>query len=256
MMSITGEPDGDPVRVGVPISDFSTGLFSLSGVLAALLVRDQHPEGQHIEVSMFDATIALMANFIPGVLDLGKEVPRLGRGHPQIVPYQAFRCGDDNYMIVGAFTSAFWRRLCAALEHEEWITDRRFATNDARVANRGVLIPAIEEIFASQPREHWDQLLDRFDVPHSPVNSVSAALRSEQAEANALTHALESDGDRSVHVAASPIRTEAWPTAPHRVAPRLGADTERVLTDLWSIPPDEIKDLAERGAVGLEESDV
>jgi crotonobetainyl-CoA:carnitine CoA-transferase CaiB-like acyl-CoA transferase len=254
MMSITGEPEGDPVRVGVPISDFSTGLFSLSGVLAALLVRDRYPEGQHIEVSMFDATISLMANFIPGVLDLGKEVPRLGRGHPQIVPYQAFRCGDDSYMIVGAFTSAFWRRLCAALEHEEWITDERFETNDARVANRGVLIPMIEALFESRPREYWDGLLERFDVPHTPVNTVSEALRSGQAAANELTHELEGDDGETMHVVANPIRTEAWPQAAHRVAPRLGADTERVLSELLSLSQNEITDLADRGVVSLEES--
>jgi crotonobetainyl-CoA:carnitine CoA-transferase CaiB-like acyl-CoA transferase len=159
-------------------------------------------------------------------------------------------------MIVGAFTSAFWRRLCAALEHEEWITDPRFATNDARVANRGTLIPAIEEIFGRQPREHWDQLLGRFDVPCTPVNSVAAALRSGQAAASGLTHALHSEGDAPVHVVASPIRAKAWPAAPHRVAPRLGADTERVLGGLLSLPPSEIEDLVARGVVGLEESDV
>lgn len=253
MMSITGEPERDPVRVGVPISDFSTGLFSLSGVLAALLVREQHPDGQHVEINMLHSTIALMANFIPSVLDLDKEVPRLGRGHPQIVPYQAFRAGDGGYMIVGAFTSAFWRRLCSALGHEEWIADERFETNDARVANRGLLVPMIDEIFANAPRDHWDELLERFDVPHTPVNSVKEALASEQARASRLTQGLAGDGDGSVHVIASPIRSRAWPDETHRVAPRLGEDTERVLTELLSLEPNTISDLAERGVVGLAE---
>ena len=254
MMSITGEPERDPVRVGVPISDFSTGLFSLSGVLAAMLVRDRHPEGQRLEINMLHSTIALMANFIPSVLDLGKEVPRLGRGHPQIVPYQAFRAGDGGYMIVGAFTSAFWRRLATGLGHEEWIIDERFETNDVRVANRDVLVPMIEEIFATQPRDHWDELLERCDVPHTPVNSVSEALASDQAQANGVIQGLASDGDREVHVISSPIRSDAWPQASHRVAPHLGEDTERVLAELLSLDTDAIHDLAERGIVGLEES--
>ncbi|WP_432825611.1 CaiB/BaiF CoA transferase family protein [Dactylosporangium sp. CA-092794] len=257
MMSITGEPDGDPVRVGVPISDFSTGLFALSGVLAALLVRDRHPEGQHVRVSMFDATTALMANYVPGVLDLGKDVPRLGRGHPQIVPYQAFRCADDGYVIVGAFTQGFWRRLAAALGHEEWITDPRFETNAARLEHRGVLIPMIEELFVRRTRDEWGAVLEAHDVPHTPVNTVREALRSPQALANGTTvEVRDEQGTRSAHTSANPVRVAEWPAASHRVAPKMGDATARTLTELLSLTPSEVASLAERGVIGTEEQDV
>lgn len=252
MMDITGEPDGDPVRVGVPISDFSTGLFALSGVLAALLCRDKHPEGQNIEVSMFNATMALMANYVPSVMDLGKNVPRLGRGHPQIVPYQAFRCGDGTSMIVGAFTSAFWRRLAEGLGHPEWIEDSRFATNAARVENRAILVPLIQDLFIQHPREHWSALLGEIDVPFTPVNSVREALYSEQARTT--THALASpDGKRTAHVAANPMRCAAWAPMEHQVSPRMGDHTVEVLEELLSMTTEEIDALADQKIVGKRE---
>ena len=251
MMDITGEPDGDPVRVGVPISDFSTGLFALSGVLAALLCRDQYPEGQHIEVNMFDSTVALMANYIPGVLDLGKSVPRLGRGHPQIVPYQAFRCGDGGYIMVGAFTAGFWRRLAKALEREEWITDPRFESNAARVQNRAVLVPLIEEIMVTKDRAAWTDLLGEFDVPCTPINSVPEALASELARHSTLE--LRDETGRTAHVSANPVRAAQWPAKAHRLPPHMGDDTVSVLTELLDMTEDEIDELCARGLTAKDE---
>ena len=255
MMDITGEPEGDPVRVGVPISDFATGLFGLSGALAALLARTGHPEGQHVEVNMFDSTLALMANYIPGVLDLGNTVPRLGRGHPQIVPYQAFRCNDDGYVIIGAFTTAFWKRLAVAIGHEEWITDERFATNAARVENRDVLVPMIEEILQGRPRDAWCEVLELADVPHTPVNSVPEALASQQAvESGTTIEVHDEERTRSGHVAANPIRSAAWPAKQHRTSPHIGEHTTSVLTGLLGKSEKDIDELVEAGIVGREET--
>ena len=120
------------MRIGAPIADFSSGLFMLSGVLAALHARDRHPEGQLVEVAMLEAALNMMCNYIPAVSTLGKTIPRLGRGHAQIVPYQAFMCSDGKYVMVGAFTRAFWHNLCRALGREHWMTDPRFRSNAAR----------------------------------------------------------------------------------------------------------------------------
>ena len=135
LMGITGEVRGGPVRIGAPICDFSSGLFGLSGILAALFARDRFPEGQHIEVAMLDASLNMMCNYIPSVATLGAKVERLGRGHAQIVPYQAFMCADGEYVMVGAFTREFWWNLCRALGRQHWIEDPRFATNSARLRN-------------------------------------------------------------------------------------------------------------------------
>ena len=119
LMGVTGEVGGGPLRIGVPIADYTTGLFALSGVLAALHVREQMPEGQHVKVAMLDASLNMLCNYIPSVADLGAKIPRLGRGHAQIVPYQAYLCADGEYVMVGAFTRNFWLRLCEALERPE-----------------------------------------------------------------------------------------------------------------------------------------
>ncbi len=134
LMGVTGEVGGGPVRIGAPIADFSSGLFGLAGVLAALFARERFPQGQHVKVAMLDASLNMMCNYIPSVATLGQRIERLGRGHAQIVPYQAFACADGEYVMVGAFTRGFWRNLCRALGHEEWITDARFKSNPARLA--------------------------------------------------------------------------------------------------------------------------
>ena len=106
-MALTGEVGGGPVRIGASITDYSTGMFGLAGVLAALYIRNSHPEGQHVTVSMLDAAFAMMGNYVPSIsAGLRTSIPRVGRGHAQIVPYQAFRCLDDGYVMVGAFTNA------------------------------------------------------------------------------------------------------------------------------------------------------
>lgn len=253
IMSITGEPDGNPVRVGSPISDFSSGLFALSGILAALHVREHYPEGQHVRTTMFDATLAMMANFVPSVLDLGKEIPRLGRGHPQIVPYQALRCADDSYLIVGAFTQGFWRRFCRAVGREEWIEDERYADNAARVRNRQELVAAIEQIIGQHPREHWIEVLAEFDVPHSPVLTVREALLTEQASRGTFLELADPDGGRTAHASANPVKVTQWRPREHRIAPKMGDGTRAVLTSLLGVSDDEMTELAEAGVIALGE---
>jgi crotonobetainyl-CoA:carnitine CoA-transferase CaiB-like acyl-CoA transferase len=254
MMSITGEPAGDPVRVGSPISDLGTGLFGLSGILAALLVRADYPDGQHIKVNMLDSTTALMANYIPSAVDLGKEIPRLGRGHPQIVPYQAFRCGDDGYVIVGAFTQGFWRRFCDAIGHQDWITDERFVDNASRLINRSVLVPMIEEIMAGQNREYWTELLAKFDVPHTPVQTVRESLASEQVANNAtIQTVIDADGRPVAHTVANPIRATQWREPAKRVSPTMGDSTLSVLTEILQMDRTDVTELADAGVIGLGE---
>jgi crotonobetainyl-CoA:carnitine CoA-transferase CaiB-like acyl-CoA transferase len=247
LMSITGELGGGPVRIGAPISDFSSGLFALSGVLAALFARERFPEGQHIEVAMLDASFSMMANYIPSVTTLGQKVERLGRGHAQIVPYQAFLCGDGEYVMVGAFTREFWWNLCRALDREAWIKDARFATNPARLANREVLIGELEKIFASRPRAEWLEILDSADVPNSPVLELHDAVKSEQARHNRSMLPL----GETVQVARCPIRAVEWGEEPATPAPGLGRDTDEVLRSLLGMTTAEIEALAERKVVAL-----
>ena len=249
LMGITGEVGGGPVRIGAPISDFSSGLFGLSGVLAALFARERFPEGQHIEVAMLDASLNMMCNYIPSVATLGHKVERLGRGHAQIVPYQAFLCSDSEYVMVGAFTREFWWNLCKAVEREVWIKDPRFVTNPARLANRAVLIPELERIFAQKPRAEWLAVLDSADVPNSPVLELHDAVHTEQAHHNQSLRPLD-QGGYPVQVAACPIRASQWDEDPLTPAPQLGADTGEVLRALLGMTDEEVTALAQRKVVG------
>ena len=250
LMGITGEVGGGPVRIGAPIADFSSGLFMLSGILAALHARPLHPEGQQVQVAMLDAAFNMMANYIPGVSTLGQVVPRVGRGHAQIVPYQAFECADGRYVMVGAFTRGFWENLCRALGREDWIKDPRFESNPQRLAHRELLVGELQALFRQRPSQEWIALLTEADVPTSPVMDLHEAVRSEQAAHNASLRTL-GEGEGAYEVARSPIQVQAWGERDHQPAPRMGDHTRAVLQELLGLDESTVADLAERGVVRL-----
>ena len=252
LMALTGEPDGDPMRVGTPICDYSTGLFALAGVLAALFARDRYPAGQHLEVNMFDSTIAIMANYVPTILSLGKPVHRQGRGHAQLVPYQAFMCADGEYLIVGAFSDAFWRRLCGATGLDVLIKDARFATNSDRIANRKVLVPILEKAFTKRNRSDWLEVLQAADVPTTPVFTLAEALASEQAAANGTVWEFP-ETTPTLFSVGLPARSQQWPAVRRRKPPTMGADTAEVLEDILGLPTFDVERLVASAVVALEE---
>ncbi len=249
LMGITGEEGGGPVRIGAPIADYASGLFGLSGVLAALYARPHHPEGQHIQVSMLDSAFAMMSNYIPSAAR-GTRIPRVGRGHAQIVPYQAFVCADGEYVMVGAFTQNFWIATCKALGKYEWIDDPRYRNNAARLKHRDMLLHDMAALFSQKPRDEWLAILEKADVPTSPVLELHDALRSEQAS---FTGALMEVGEGSerVTVARSPIRVDQWKAQAPSMAPSMGLHTEDVLSGLLGMDQSEIGDLASRSIIGL-----
>lgn len=248
LMAITGEPDGGPIRIGAPISDYTTGLFALSGLLAALLVRDRHPEGQHVQISMLEASLNMMANYIPSVAGLGARVPRVGRGHATIVPYQAFLCADGEYVMVGAFTRGFWDSFARALGHEEWLTDPRFSSNGRRLKNREALVSQITAIIAEKPRTHWIALLEAADVPVGPVLELHDALRSEQVVHDGTLVTIPSPAGPYT-VVRSPIRVAEWGEPPLAPPPAIGQDSADVLRDALGYDDSRLQALAAAGVI-------
>ena len=246
LMSVTGERGGQPVKMGAPIADFSTGLFALIGILVALQCRDEHPEGQHVTVSMLESSLAMMAGYVPRVVTLGKQIPRLGSAHPQIVPYQAFDCADGNLLMVGAFTDGFWRSLCEVVGHPEWITDERFATNPDRMDNRDVLIGLLDAIFATESREHWQARLDSVGVPNSPLLGLDEVLASEQVRhLGSVLHLKSELGE--LDVIDFPPKSTAWHRPDPTWPPSLGQHSAEVLHDILGLNHQQIDQLlAER----------
>jgi crotonobetainyl-CoA:carnitine CoA-transferase CaiB-like acyl-CoA transferase len=248
LMGVTGEVGGGPVRIGAPVSDYSSGLFALVGVLSALHARDQHPEGQHVEVAMLDSSIALMANYIPAVATLEKTIPRLGRGHAQIVPYQAFACADGAYVMVGAFTNGFWLGLCEAVEKPDWAEDPRFQSNAGRLAHRDLLLGELNEIFTTRTREQWQERLDAADVPNSPVLELNEALKSPQVEFNQTVQDVGTK-DHPCATVRCPVRSKSWPFRDTMTPPKMGEHSEEVLEEVLGLSVKDVEGLLATGSV-------
>jgi crotonobetainyl-CoA:carnitine CoA-transferase CaiB-like acyl-CoA transferase len=252
MMSITGEPDGGPVKVGAPVADYASGLTLMSAVLAALIVRDEHPEGQHVQVAMLDAVVNLMGNFVPGLL-AGKyeRIERQGSKHTQIVPYQAFEGSDGKYVMVGAFTEGFWHRLCAILGREDLASDPRYETNADRLANQETLLPVLEAAFRTRSRDEWLDILGSGDVPASAIYDLHEAILSDQAQHNGVVQWLVNpdDGEQRAGTVRSPIRSSAWPAERDGYPPPMGRHTREILRSVLQMPDDEVDGLLAGGVV-------
>jgi crotonobetainyl-CoA:carnitine CoA-transferase CaiB-like acyl-CoA transferase len=247
LMGVTGEAGGPPVRVGSSICDLATGLFALAGTLAALGIREHHPEGQHVEIPMLDASIAMLGNMITSAW-AGVQFPRAGRNHPQIMSYSSVECADGKYVTIGAFSETFWRRLCKLIGHEEWLDDPRFASNATRLNNREYIDGEIQRSFLAKTRDEWVELLDAADIPCAPVLELDEAIRTEQAVSNGIVQRV-SNGEADIGVISNPIHSGQWHSQQPTFPPRLGENTREVLADLLAMDTHEIDDLVESGAV-------
>ena len=248
LMGVTGEAGGAPVRIGTSLSDYATGLFALAATLAALYARERFPEGQHVEVPMLNASLALLPNLVPSAM-AGVRPRRMGRGHPQIMGYASFQCADGGYVTVGAFSETFWRRLCRVLGHIEWLTDPRFATNTSRLNHRDLIDPVLTAEFLTRTRAEWVDVLEAADVPCAPVLELDEALRSDQALHNRVSVTVK-DGAYSYDVVNTPFRCGEWDDAAPRPAEDLGASTRAVLSDVLGMPPSEVDAVVRDGIAG------
>ena len=220
LMSVTGDPDGPPQKVGVAVSDIVSGCYLAVGVLASLAAREKTGRGGSVETDLFSSTLALLANYTQACLMSGIEARRFGKAHGQIVPYQMFSTRNGE-LVLAVGTDRQYRNLCErVLERPDLSADKRFSTNAARVENRASLIPVLESAFSGNTTEHWIDSCRKALVPAGPVRGPLAAMESGQAEALGLVR--NEQGFRAV---ASPIRI-AGSDAPFRRPPRLGEHTE------------------------------
>ena len=231
LMSITGDRDGDPTKMGVGIVDVLTGLNAAVAIVAALYRREQNGEGELIEVSLLDSALASLVNVGQGALVTGEEPNRYGNAHPNIVPYQPFRAADG-WIAVAAANDGLYRRLCEALGRRELAEDGRFLTNDSRVQNREELIPLLEACFAKRDADEWIGVLGTAGVPAGKVRGVRDALdAAADAGASAVTDVPHPTAEH-VELVNPPFTFGISPLRPPEAPPLLGQHTGEVLSEL------------------------
>ena len=248
IMSITGEPDGPPTKVGVAIVDLTAGMFALSAILAALRVRDLTGLGQRIDMSLLDSHLAWLGNVGSNYLFSGEVPPRYGNTHPNIVPYQALATADG-WVIVAVGNDSQWVRFCEAIARADLIEDPRFATNSGRVRWRDTLCPTLQEALLTRTSGEWLALFEKADVPAGPVNTVDSALNTPQVAARGMVEEVAHPTLGPLRMVASPLKLEATPPTIRRHPPLLGEQTYEVLGEVLSLSGDVLEDMRKRGAI-------
>jgi crotonobetainyl-CoA:carnitine CoA-transferase CaiB-like acyl-CoA transferase len=248
IMSVTGDPDGPPVKCGVPLTDLGAGLFAVVAILAAVEARHHTGAGQYIDTSLVDAGVALSVWEATEYFS-GAGVPvALGSAHRMNAPYQAIRCADG-FITLGGANDRIFARLCDVLEHREWLEMPQFSTNAARVRHREELASQIEAITVRQPRAHWLALFDVNDIPCGPINDYAQVFADPQVLAREMTIEIDHPTLGRIRTLGSPIKMSATPPDVRRRAPRLGEHTDEILRDL-GLTPEEIAGLRRDGAIG------
>jgi crotonobetainyl-CoA:carnitine CoA-transferase CaiB-like acyl-CoA transferase len=232
MMSVTGEPEGNPgttpQRVGVAVVDLMSGQYSVIGILAALLHRREAGAGQHIDIGLLDVGVASMANIASAYLGAGVVSKRNGGVHPSVMPSQVFECADG-YVIVAAANDAQFRKLCEAAGRPEIAQDERFSTNSARVRNRSLVTPLLEAIFRARTVADWSVTLARVSVSCGPIHAVDKVFDDPQVKARGMVVEVPYVPSGTLKMTASPIRMSATPLDCARPPPLLGEHQHEIL---------------------------
>jgi len=250
IMSVTGEPDGPPQKVGVGIADIMTGMYSVVAILAALRHRDATGAGQYIDMALLDTQVAWLSYVGQNYLTSGQVPRRCGNQHPNIMPYQVFGAADG-LLILAVGNDAQFERFCSFCGRPEIAREPRFATNAQRLKHRDTLTPIIADLIAAHPIRHWVAGLTEVNVPCGPINAIDQVFADPQVQARGLKIAMphEAAGGSAVELIGSPIKMSASPVSYRLPPPRLGEHTGEVLRELLALGDAEISALRARGVI-------
>lgn len=250
LMACTGEPDGQPMKTGVALSDIMTGLNAAIGILAALNHRGSSGQGQHIDVALTDCTLAAMSNLAQYYLTSGQTAPRLGNAHSAIVPYQTFET-QDGHVILAIGNDNQFTRFVSATGHEDWASDERFAKNSSRVKNRAELVPLLQDLMKSRKNDEWLELCDEINVPCGPVNTLDQTFANEQIRARdmqiEMPHPLS---ENPISLVGSPLKLSETPVSYDRSPPTAGQHTQEILKNLLDLSDEQITRLKDNHIIG------
>jgi crotonobetainyl-CoA:carnitine CoA-transferase CaiB-like acyl-CoA transferase len=230
LMSITGDPEGPPAKVGVALVDVLCGLHAATGILAALRAREQTGRGRRIEVSLLDSALAGLINVAQGTLITGQEAARYGNAHPSIVPYQPFQVADG-WVAVAAANDSLWQALCRALEREDLAADERLTHNRGRVEHRDELIAQLTGTFATRSVADWLGRLDAHGVPAGKIRGVHEALQAAAQAGAPATVTVQHPTAGALELVRGPIRLQPPIAGAPQPPPRLGQHTREILSE-------------------------
>ncbi|KAF2454130.1 CoA-transferase family III domain-containing protein [Lineolata rhizophorae] len=249
LMHITGTRDGPPVKVGCAVTDLTTGMYTVNSVLAAIIERARSGEGQQLDVCLSDCQVATLSNMAQSVLVTGRrDKGRWGTAHPSVVPYQAFKTKDGNFLVGGANDRLFGI-LCGGLGRPEWARDERFAVNSARVANRGVLEKWIEDVTVTKTTAEWEEIFEGTGLPFAKVNDLMDTVNHKHVRARNMIVQVDHPSCGPMELINTPVKWSRSKPSIRSPPPTLGENTDEVLRELLGKSEAEIQELRAHGTV-------
>ena len=248
VMSLTGEPDGQPMKFGIAIADLSTGMFACISILAALHDRENTGLGQHIDVSLLESVVSLLINYGSAYLLAGEVLPRFGNAHPNIVPYRLFKA-RDKWFIVAVGNDRQYYALCDVVGRPDLAIDERFHYNPDRVANRELLEGMLSELFATRPAEAWTAALLAAGVPSGSVNELPDVFADPQVLARDMLIEVEHPSLGTLKQTGFPFKFSRTRAEARRHPPLLGEHTDEVLRSVLGYRQAEIERLRGEGVI-------
>jgi formyl-CoA transferase len=242
LMSITGTPEGEPVKVGVAIIDLVAGLMLGKAITAALFAREKIGVGQRIDTSLLEAEVASLINVGSNYLVGGKVPTRWGNAHPNIVPYQNFQTADG-YLVIGVASEVIWKRFCEAIGQRDLINDPRFADNSKRVENRRELIAILSKTFLQRRNDAWFKLLTDAEVPCAPVQTIDQVFQAPQVLQRDMLIEIDHPTAGKVRMAGIPVKFSVTPASVRMPPPLLGEHNDEILESWLGLSADSIDEL-------------
>ena len=248
VMSLTGEPDGLPQKVGVPVADLFAGLYGCIGILAALRHRDLTGQGQQIDISMLDTHVAWLANQGMNYLATGENPARLGNQHPNIAPYQVFPT-KDGHIVLSVANDPTFKRFCEAFNLTHMLEDPRFVTNAARVGNRQLVTDTLTPVMMQHPTNWWIERLEALKIGCGPINKLSQVFEDPQVVARDMVLEMEHGSGQMVKVIANPVKLSETPADYRLAPPLLGEHTDAVLSERLGLDAAALAALREKKVI-------
>ncbi|MBE0505401.1 MAG: CoA transferase [Marinospirillum sp.] len=253
LMSLTGQPDdqpgGGPMKIGVAFADIFTGLYASNAILAALYQRQQTGVGTHIDLSLLDVQVGVLANQALNYLTSGKVPQRLGNAHPNIVPYQSF-ASADGYIILAVGNDGQFQRFCKLAGCSELVADPRFSSNRLRVEHRAELIPLLEPVLKTHSTDEWLALLEPAAVPCGPINTLDRVFADPQVQHRNMALTLPHPEAGEVKLVSNPVRFDGQALNAESAPPLLGEHTTAVTSRLLGLTREQQETLKQKGVLG------